>query len=338
MFLDVLEENKGKRVILATVAEGSALGYRCIMADDEVVFESGSIEPALCEEIQAEMRKADRTCYREIGTEKVFFEIISQRSQLVICGGGHVALSILKLAKFLHLPVTVLEDRPMFANQAREAQADKVICDSFEHGLESIEGDLDTYFVVVTRGHRYDKVCLESILKKKYAYLGMMGSRSRVKMLKKVMIEEGWPEEKLEELHSPIGLNINSETPEEIAVSILGEIISVKNARKRSEGFTDEVTAGIRTAGKKALATIVMRKGSAPRQIGTKMVVFPDGTAKGTVGGGCAEAELMRVARSMMMKENPTPEVVRLNLLNEQAEDEGMVCGGIQDVYLEIVE
>ena len=84
MFLDVLEENKGKRVILATVAEGSALGYRCIMADDEVVYESGSIEPALCEEIQAEMRKADRTCYREIGTEKVFFETID-----VLENSGH---------------------------------------------------------------------------------------------------------------------------------------------------------------------------------------------------------------------------------------------------------
>lgn len=338
MFIDVLEKSdKGKRIVTAVAAEGSCQGYRCIAVDGEIVYESSSDKGEAVSWIKDEALKADSTCYQEIGEERVFFEVLSKAPRLIICGGGHVSLAIVKMAKLLKLPVTVIEDRPMFANQIREAGADEVICDAFEHGLAGIEGDSDTYFVIVTRGHRYDKVCLEAVLKKRHAYVGMMGSRSRVLLLKKTMKEEGWESEKLDELHAPIGMDIHSETPEEIAVSILGEIISIKNTQKRSEGFTEEVREALRSPGRKALATIVMRKGSAPRQIGTKMVIFEDGTAKGTIGGGCAEAELMRTAREMLMHGETAPKVVRVNMTNREAEDEGMVCGGIQDVFVEIV-
>lgn len=339
MFTDILEKaDKGKRIVTAVEAEGSCPGYRCIAVDGEIVYESPSDNGEAVSWIKEEILKADATCYKEAEEEKVFFEVLSKAPRLVICGGGHVSLAIVKMAKLLKLPVTVIEDRPMFANQIREAQADEVICDSFEHGLAGIESDSDTYFVIVTRGHRYDRACLETILKKRYAYVGMMGSRSRVLLLKKNMRDEGWAPEKLDDLHAPIGVDIHSETPEEIAVSILGEIISVKNSQKRSEGFTEEVCEGLKSPGRKALATIVMRKGSAPRQIGTKVVIFEDGTAKGTIGGGCAEAELMRTARQMLMSGETTPKLVRVNMTNREAEDEGMVCGGIQDVFLEIVE
>lgn len=334
MFLEVLEKNKGKRIVTAVVAEGEHQGCRWILADGEVVYEETEGFPELTEKI----RDITETCYQEVGRERVFFEVLGRSSRLIVCGGGHVALSIVNLAKLLHIKVTVIEDRPMFANQARQAGADEVICDSFAHALEAIEGDLDTYFVIVTRGHRYDKVCLEAILNKNYAYVGMMGSRSRVRLLKQAMAEEGFSEEQLLSLHAPIGLDIHSETPEEIAVSILGEIISVKNARKCSEGYSDEVLEGLRKPGRKALATIIMRKGSAPRQIGTKMVIFADGTSKGTIGGGCAEAELMRKARTLLSEETPEPALIRVNMTNQDAEQEGMVCGGIQDVLLEVME
>lgn len=363
MLLEVLEKiDKGKKTVIATVAEGSFQGYRCVLAEDEVVFEEkGSLaglgfsetETAFSElrqYLKEEMKQVEKTCYKEIiiagSVERVFFEVLSAPSSLIVCGGGHVAQAIVKLAKLIKLPVTVIEDRPLFANQIREAQADEVICDSFEHGLAGIESDSDTYFVIVTRGHRFDKVCLERILKKPYAYVGMMGSRSRIKLLKETMIEEGWELEKLKELHAPIGLDIHSETPEEIAVSILSEIISIKNMKKRSEGFSEEIKEGLKRPGEKILATIVMRKGSAPRQIGTKMVIFEDGTTKGTIGGGCAEAELIRTARLMLAEwENDSaagtstaPRLVRVNMTNQEAEDEGMVCGGIQDVFLEVVK
>lgn len=117
--------------------------------------------------------------------------------------------------------MTVLEDRPYFADRVRELGADQVLCDAFSQSLERISGSADTYFLVLTRGHRYDRECLEKILHKPYAYVGMMASRGRSALLKKQMAEEGFDEKALDEIHTPVGLSIHAETPEEIAVSIV---------------------------------------------------------------------------------------------------------------------
>lgn len=99
-----------------------------------------------------------------------FFENMEMYvDHLVICGGGHVSIPMITIGKILGFYVSVLEDRPLFANHARRAGADQVICDTFYEALQQIEGSADTYFVVVTRGHRYDTECLRSILKKENA-------------------------------------------------------------------------------------------------------------------------------------------------------------------------
>ncbi len=336
MFTDVLEQiDKGKKIVAAVVAEGRCPGYRCIADNGKIVYESSREAGGAYKRLKEEMQQIEVSCCKEIDGERVFFEVLEQRPRLVICGGGHVAIAVVRLAEFLHFQVTVIEDRPAFADQARAAGAQEVICDSFEHGLAGIDGEANIYFVIVTRGHRFDKVCFSSILKKPYAYVGMMGSRSRIKLLKQSMEAEGWQKEKLNSLHAPIGLDINSETPEEIAVSILGEIISVKNSKEASEGFTKEIKEGLLEPGKKVLATIIMRKGSAPRQIGTKMVILEDGAVKGTIGGGCAEAELLREARLLLRSGGREVKVVRVNMTNQDAAEEGMVCGGLQDILLE---
>ena len=130
--------------------------------------------------------------------------------------------------------MTVLEDRPYFADRAREAGADLVLCDAFEKSLQGIAGTPDTYFLVVTRGHRFDRACLEQILKKPYAYVGMMASRGRSALLKKQMAGDGFDRKALDEMHTPVGLSIHAETPEEIAVSIVAELIQIKNQTKNS--------------------------------------------------------------------------------------------------------
>lgn len=327
-----------KKTVIATVVEGSGQGYRCILSGKEWIYESNmiDIDIEVRRQVQAAAETAEKTCSKEYDGGKVFCEVLGGSPQLVVCGGGHVGVAIVKQAKLLSLPVTVIEDRPLYANQARKALADHVICDSFEQGLEQVTGDSDTYFVIVTRGHRFDKVCLEAILKKNYAYLGMMGSRSRVRLLKGVMKEEGYSQDVLDTLHSPIGLSIAGETPAEIAVSILGEIIQVKNTKRGGGGFSDELLEGLELPGKKIMATIIMRKGSAPRQTGTKMLIMEDGSTVGTIGGGCAESDMMQTALRMLRSEDTKPQVIRVNMTNQDAEDEGMVCGGIQDMFLEI--
>lgn len=267
--------------------------------------------------------------------------------RLIICGGGHVSIPMIQMGKMLGFRVSVLEDRPTFANHARTAGADQVICDSFENGLLQIVGDSDTYFVIVTRGHRYDMACLRSIIIKENAYIGMMGSKVRVNQVMHTLSEEGMDSNLLERVHSPIGLAIGAQTPEEIAISVMAEIIQIRNKDQNSnasdrdavDGYTKEILAAAlsEVPNKRCIATILSKKGSAPRRVGTKMVIFEDGTLAGTIGGGCMEAEVIREALDMM-KQNADHKNIEINLLPEQAETEGMICGGVIEVILEAVE
>ena len=269
---------------------------------------------------------------------RVYRERVRRAPKLVICGAGHVSMPIIRLGKMLGFTVTVLEDRPKFADNARAAGADHVLCETFREGLLQIQGDSDTWFVIVTRGHRYDSECLEAILGKESAYVGMMGSRRRVAAVKDQLAQNGVDPEKLDSVHTPIGLKISAETPEEIAVSIMAEIIQIKNSRERGSGYSQELLEALTDGKQKAvLATIISRKGSAPRGVGTKMLVREDGSTVDTIGGGCVESEIIRKALLMMRMGKPLFQVCRQDLTMEAAEDEGMVCGGVVEVMLERV-
>lgn len=211
----------------------------------------------------------------------------------------------------------------------------------FEEGLKQIKGDGDTFFIIVTRGHRYDQVCLENIARKPHAYIGMIGSRMRVKKVKEAVIEKGCDPDVVNRIYSPIGLNIRAETPEEIGIAILAEIIEVKNKEKRSFGYPKEIIHAILNKDtmqeQKVMATIIDRKGSAPRGIGTKMLVLSDGVCVGTIGGGCVEADILQKALLMIRSGEMRPQLCHIDMTGQDAEDEGMVCGGVIDVLLEPV-
>lgn len=289
--------------------------------------------------------EAGNKCFSENETEelyegeRIFRERISRMPRLVICGGGHVSIPIIQIGKMLGFAVTVLEDRPKFADHARSAGADDVICESFENALAQVNSNGDTYFIIVTRGHRYDELCLEKILRKEHAYIGMMGSRRRVAIVKEQLRRQGAEAELLESVHTPIGLKIGAETPEEIAVSILAEIIREKNAQGTCSGYSDEMLDVL--TGKeypqlsKVLATIVSRKGSAPRSVGTKMLILENGMQIGTIGGGCAESEIISGALRMLREDKQEFQICEVDMTTETAEEEGMVCGGRIEVMLE---
>ncbi len=287
--------------------------------------------------------------------ESFYVERLGHEKKLIICGAGHVSIAIIKIAKLLALHVTCIDDRPLFADHARAAGADQVICEEFETALSRLTGDSDSYFVIVTRGHQYDRDCLRAIAGKKHAYIGLMGSRRRVQLVKEGLRQEGVSGEVLDSVHTPIGLAIGAETPEEIAVSVMAEIIEVKNGAQRNVGIPEEILRAVigghhreKEAGDKVLCTIVRRKGSAPRQVGTKMLLLSDGRCIGTIGGGCIEAEVVRRGREMLAaaedeeRRNPVDHLVNpdanlftVDLTAEMASDEGMVCGGKVEVLLE---
>lgn len=276
---------------------------------------------------------------------EIFREVIGCDPHMIICGGGHVSVPVITIAKMTGFQVTVLEDRPKFADDARKAGADQVICAPYEKALAEERLNENTYIVIVTRGHRYDADCLYSVLSRKEscAYVGMMGSRRRTAIVKEQMVERGIDPAKIEKVHTPIGLSIAAETPEEIAVSILAEIIEVKNRTKGKGGYPKEILDGILRVKEKQepaiLATIVSRKGSAPRSVGTKMLILKDGQQIGTIGGGCAENEILQRGRWMLTGETDrTFWLVQVEMTAEQAEEEGMVCGGTIQVALEKIE
>lgn len=338
VFFEKISEMKISRNVQAfTVISGPDMGEKMLVSDDRILFSSvknGFLEKNFSSELDW-----GRTGTYQLGSQKVFFEILGSRKKLVICGGGHISIPLIKIARMLGFHVTVLEDRLLYADNARKAGADKVICDSFSEGLKIIDGDEDTYFVIVTRGHRHDECCLENIVMKRNAYIGMIGSRSRIAKVRTSLIEKGIKEEILKEVHSPIGTDIKAETPEEIAVSITGEIILVKNLKNRDSGFSEEILEGVKKSEdkdeKKVLATIISRKGSAPRECGAKMLILSNGRTIGTIGGGCLEAEIFQ--KGMVLMKGGGPMICEVDMTNTDAEAEGMVCGGRIQVFLEPV-
>ena len=246
---------------------------------------------------------------------------------------------MIKIGQMLGFEMVVVEDREEFAAKAKNAGADRVCCEDFSSALSKFESDYDTYFVVVTRGHQWDKECIREILKKPYAYVGLMGAKRRVGFVLDAIRSEGYDEKKIDEIYSPIGLDINSETPVEIAISIFAEIISVKNAKNKNVGYIDGMLEKIEgSAERMVMATIVGKKGSAPRGVGAKALFLKDGSFVGTIGGGKAEHDIMVKVEDILKKDDDMqPYLLNVDLTDDEASIEGMVCGGRIEVLLELV-
>lgn len=272
----------------------------------------------------------------QISDPNYFVRKIGGEPRLIVCGGGHVAIAVVKLARLLKLKVTVLEDREEFAENAQLAGADIIVGDNYEACIEQVEDSEDNYYIVVTRGHKCDISCLSEIAKKKAHYVGMIGSRKRVAVVKDTLRESGVSEQFIEQLYSPIGLNIGAETPEEIAVSILAEIIEIKN-KSNQNNIPEDIICALSDSGDNpmCLVTIISRSGSAPRSKGATMLVKSDGSIMGTIGGGIGEHEIIELAITRMKDQGKTF-IERIDMNNEDAAKDGMVCGGSIDVIMEI--
>lgn len=158
---------------------------------------------------------------------RVAFEFFAPAPRLIIAGAGHIAQPTHWFAARLGFAVTVIDDRPDFANRERFPHAAQVICDDFGPGLAQAGVDDDCAVVVITRGHRHDLEVLAALFHVRPWYLGMIGSRRRVLTVLEQLKERGAPQDFLDRIYAPIGLDIGAETPEEIALAIVAEIICV---------------------------------------------------------------------------------------------------------------
>lgn len=164
------------------------------------------------------------------GEEKKFFlEPLISSPHLYIFGAGHVSAALGPLAKKVGFQVTVIDDRVEFAHPARFPEADEIVVRPFDRLWDSINIGPHSFVTIMTRGHLHDHLVLRQVLKKTPRYIGMIGSRHKRKVIFEALKEEGFPEDMIKSVHTPIGLDIQAETPEEIAVSIVAELIQVRN-------------------------------------------------------------------------------------------------------------
>ncbi len=344
-FYDVISElNINLENRLFTVCEGDHAGEKMIVSAGEPVWMSD--EAGFFSLHASEALSAKDGSLTFIDGQRVFAELLGNEKKMVICGAGHVSMPVIEIAKMLGFRVTAIDDREQFVQNALDHGADEGICSSFGEALAGIPGDLDTFFIIVTRGHMSDSECLLSIVNKPHAYVGMIGSRRKVGLVKQMLADNGIPRDVIDSVHTPIGLDIGAETPEEIAVAILAEIIEVKNKTRKSDGIPADIMKVLLSdeRGSAVLATIISKQGSSPRAAGTRMLVGGDGTITGTIGGGCAEATVMlyasEVIRDLGDKENHgtvKPVIMHVDMTGKDVAESGMICGGAIEVLLEVV-
>jgi xanthine dehydrogenase accessory factor len=162
------------------------------------------------------------------GDAQVMLQYLESPARLVIVGAGHVGLALARFAELLGFGVTVLDDRPEFANRERFPMADEVRCGDAGAELDALPIDSSTYVVLVSRGHRQDEDALRHVVARGAAYVGMIGSKRRTQTVLQHLLSEGYDRAAIESVSTPVGLDIGAETPEEIALSILAEMVMLR--------------------------------------------------------------------------------------------------------------
>ncbi|QDR82172.1 XdhC family protein [Sporomusa termitida] len=163
------------------------------------------------------------------GQYRVFWDKLSRQKSALVLGAGHISQPLTQMLAMVGYAVTVVDDRPDFANAARFPQAEQVVCRSFEKALADLSLSGYGAIIIVTRGHRSDMECLRAVIDQPAAYVGMIGSQGRVHVVINTLTREGYDQDALARLRAPIGLDIGAETPAEIALGIVSEIVASKS-------------------------------------------------------------------------------------------------------------
>lgn len=258
---DIFEEivkirSEGESAALATVIKikGSTPreeGSKMLIRSDGTILGSiggGALEDQVCQEAMDVIREGKQKLLHfnltgeEIaedgmlcgGNMDILVEPILAQPTLYIFGAGHVSFSISKIAKMVGFEVVVIDDRAEFANIKRFPKADEIFAEDFSKVFSKLKINRSSYIVIVTRGHKFDEKVLEWAVKNEASYVGMIGSKKKNDTIFSNLQSKGISKELLGDVHAPIGLEIHAETPEEIAVSIMAEIIKVRKEREHT--------------------------------------------------------------------------------------------------------
>jgi xanthine dehydrogenase accessory factor len=237
--LDVLDRvseflERGESICLATVVDsGNAsvrLGQKILVRRNgtaEGSLGSRSLDLEAAEAAQESLRARSRRLVELSGGVRLFLEVLEGETRVLICGAGHIALPLARFAREVGFSVTVVDDRSDFADPSRFPGC-QVLAEDFARALRGMPLGPGNYAVVITRGHEHDVECLTQILRRETAYVGLIGSRRRVRLVLELLEREGIPAERLREVFTPIGLPVGAESPEEIALAITAELVCVR--------------------------------------------------------------------------------------------------------------
>ncbi len=213
------------------------VGWHGARAGAGLLAESSELSAFVVEEALAILGQ-DRAAFvrlpEKLGAhgERAFLETLSAPPTLYLFGGGHVSLSVARVARTAGFKVVVVDDRPAFANPERFPEADESRVLPMATAVAALPIDRTSYIVAVTRGHQHDEPVIEQAIRTPAAYIGMIGSKRKVALMWRRLRERGASESELARVHAPIGLPIGADTPGEIAVSIVAQLVEVRRLRK----------------------------------------------------------------------------------------------------------
>ncbi|HZS04855.1 MAG TPA: XdhC family protein [Blastocatellia bacterium] len=216
-----------------------------LIADEQQEIATARLSELIASQNPAEL---DGTIIKRVGDVRLLFEISRPTPELIVCGGGHVGQAVARAGRLLDFQVTVIDDREDFASRDKFPDPQiRLIAADFIEALRSLRITPAAHLVIVTRGHKHDEMCLREVISKPARYIGMIGSRRRTATIRAMLRREGVPVELLQKVHAPVGLDIGAQTPEEIAVAILAEIVLVRRGgtgQPKSEGRRQRAEGG----------------------------------------------------------------------------------------------
>lgn len=212
---------------VSTIKGKTSISNRSLQFHNGQIFGHSFLPVAQLKKLQAELSNISITTIVPMGDASVVVDPIRNLKILYCFGAGHVAMPTAHIAATVGFRVVVIDDRAEFASTERFPDAEQVcVIRDYSKALKGLEIDKDSFIVIMTRGHRYDRVVLEQALKTEAGYVGMISSRQKRDVIYQALLAKGITKQELERIHSPIGIDIGSETPEEIAVSIVAELIN----------------------------------------------------------------------------------------------------------------
>lgn len=188
--------------------------------NDEIFAEPNQIEDVI--------NNRQNKCVKLEDGNEWYVEMYTTPSTLLICGGGHIANSLAPLAHKLNFNVWITDDRKEFANSNRFPNAERIVNDLPENALKSLPVTENTYIIIATRGHRYDLVATQAAVSTNAKYIGLLGSMRKAILVSEDLLKNGIPEDKVKAIRSPVGLDLRGRSPDEIAVSIIAEMLMIR--------------------------------------------------------------------------------------------------------------